>query len=316
TGTRGVQSDAADGVKYLDLGFGRPQDVYRNLSISTAMKAPSTNPQHVLLAACASHELAREDGAKGGYFRLALLKSLEERGDSVALEKLYDPVRSDIDQRMARAANPRKQTPQFEGDTRLTLRDLMGATPPAGTPLAQPAAPPPPVPLANAAALAGDVGISLTTDKTDYVAGERMTVKLKLAKDAYLRLYYTDGEQKSFLIFPNKLHPDDLVKAGEEIELPGQGAGFAFEMTFPEDRGPVPTLVDGKPETGAVAEILTAVASSQPFSDTRSLQWGAFNFIECTGQSYHEMVTRGIRVESELLPGRAVAIYRVRPKVP
>jgi len=307
TGTRGVESDAAEGVKYLDLGFGRSQDIYRNLSISTAMKSPSSNPQHVLLAACASHELAREDrAAQGGYFRLALLKALEERGDTISLEKLYEPVRSDITARMARAPGGKKQTPQFEGDSRLSFRDLLGATPPAGTVLSQPAPPPPkPQPLANAAALTGDAGISLTTDKSDYTAGERMTVTLKLDKDAHIRLYYTDGEQKSFLIFPNKFHPDDFVKAGEEIKLPGAGAGFAFEMTYPTDRG-----------TSAVSEVLTAVASTKPFSDTRSLQWGAFNFIECTGQSYHEMVTRGIDIKAELQPGRATSIYRVSPKKP
>ncbi len=304
TGTRGVQSDAADGVKYLDLGFGRPQDVYRNLSISTAMKTPSTNPQHVLLAACASHELAREDkAAQGGYFRLALLKVLEERGDSIPLEKLYEPIRSDIAARLSRAAGGKKQTPQFEGDARLSFKDLLGATPPAGTVLTQPAPPAPPQPLADAAAFAGDVGIALATDKADYTAGERMTATLKLDKDAHLRLYYTDGEQKSFLIFPNKFHPDDFVKAGEEIKLPGAGAGFAFEMTYPTDRG-----------TSPVSEVLTAVASTKPFSDARSLQWGAFNFIECTGQSYHEMVTRGIDIKAETKPGRATIIYRVRPK--
>lgn len=305
TGTRGVESDAAEGGKYLDLGFGRPQDIYRNLSISTAMKAPTTNTQHILLAACASHELAREDGVKGGYFRLALEKALEERGDTVPLEKLYEPIRSDITQRMSRTPNPKKQTPQIEGDARLSLKDLLGASAPANTPLAQPPAPQPPVVLANAATLAGDVGITLTTDKADYVVGERMTVTLKLAKDAHLRLYYTDGEQKSFLIFPNKFHPSDEVKAGEEIKLPSAGAGFAFEMTHPQDRGPAP-----------VSEVLTAVASTTGFSDTRSLQWGAFNFIECTGQRYHEMVTRGIDIKAELKPGRATTIYRVRPKLP
>lgn len=305
TGTRGVESDLAEGGKYLDLGFGRPQAIYRNLSISTAMRVPSTNSQHVLLAACASHELAREDGVKGGYFRLALEKVLSERGDTVPLEKLYEPIRSDIAQRMKTRPNPKKQTPQFEGDARFSLRDLLGPTAPTGSPLAQPAPPAPPQPLADAAALAGDVGIALATDKTDYTAGERMAVTLKLDKDAHLRLYYTDGEQKSFLIFPNKFHPDDLVKAGEEIKLPGAGAGFAFEMTYPADRGTAP-----------VSEVLTAVASTKPFSDTRSLQWGAFNFIECTGQSYHEMVTRGIDIKAETKPGRATRIYRVSPKKP
>jgi hypothetical protein len=288
----------------MDLGFGRPQDIYRNLSISTAMKAPSTNPQHVLLAACASHELAGEDrAAQGGMFRLALLKALQERGDTVPLEKLYEAVRADIATRRSNAPGTKKQTPQFEGDARLSFKDLLGATPPGGTVLTQPAPPAPAQPLANAAGLAGDVGIALATDKAEYVAGDRMAVTLKLDKDAHLRLYYTDGEQKSFLIFPNKFHPDDLVKAGEEIKLPDAGAGFAFEMTYPTDRGTAP-----------VSEVLTAVASTKPFSDTRSLQWGAFNFIECTGQSYHEMVTRGIDIKAETKPGRATSIYRVSPK--
>jgi hypothetical protein len=131
-----------------------------------------------------------------------------------------------------------------------------------------------------------------------------MTVTLKLAKDAHLRLYYTDGEQKSFLIFPNKFHQDDFVKGGEEIELPGAGGGFAFEMTYPDDRGGV-----------AVSEVLTAVAASKPFSDTRDLRWREFNFIECTGQRYHEIITRGIDVKADLQPGKCTSIYRVSPKL-
>jgi len=303
TGTRGLESDAADGVRYLDLGFGRSQEIYRNLSISTAMKAPSNNPQHILLAACASHELAREDGPRGGYFRLAFEKALSENGVQTSLEKLYEPIRADIAARMARSPQPRKQTPQIEGNARVSLQDLFSKDPPAGSILAKPAEPQPPVPLPDAGSLVGDVGIALNTDKTEYLEGERMTVTLTLAKDAYLRLYYTDGEQRSFLIFPNKFHPSDEVKAGESITLPAEGSAFAFEMTYPTDRG-----------TAAVSEVLTAVASTTPFNDTRSLSWGAFNFIECTGQSYREMITRGIEIKAELQPGRATAIYRVTPK--
>lgn len=302
TGTRGLESDAAGGVRYMDLGFGRSQEIYRNLSISTAMRAPSNNPQHVLLAACASHELAREDGPNGGYFRLALEKALGDHGPATPLEKLYEPMRADIAARMARTAQPRKQTPQIEGNARVSFQDLLAKEPPAGSILAKPAEPQAPVPLPDAGSLVGDVGIALTTDKTEYKEGERMTVTMSLAKDAYLRLYYTDGEQRSFLIFPNKFHPSDEVKAGEKITLPAPGSAFAFEMTYPADRG-----------TAAVSEVLTAVASTTPFNDTRSLAWEGINFIECTGQSYHEMVTRGIDIKPELQPGRATAIYRVKP---
>ncbi len=303
TGTRGVESDAADGVRYMDLGFGRSQDIYRNLAISTSMKNPSNNPQHVLLAACASHELAREDGPRGGYFRLAFEKALSTASPDTPLEKLYEPIRADIAQRMSRAPGQRKQTPQIEGNARVSLNDLLAREAPAGSVLAQVPEPQAPVPLPDAGSLVGDVGIALETDKTDYVEGERMTVTLTLAKDAYLRLYYTDGEQRSFLIFPNKFHPSDEVKAGEKISLPAPGSAFAFEMTYPADRGANP-----------VSEVLTAVASTTPFNDTRSLVWEGVNFIECTGQSYHEMVTRGIDIKPELQPGRATAIYRVTPK--
>lgn len=309
TGTRGVLNAQADGVKFLDLGFGRPAELLRNLSISTAMKTPSVNPQHVFLAACASHEVAREDQSrKGGMFRIELLQALEDRGASTPLDKLYDTVRTGVAQRIATGPQPeKKQTPQFEGDARVSLQDLLSPNAPAGTPLAQaPAAPatPPPAPeVTNASNLAGNVGIALSTDKAEYKPGERMKVTLKLEKDAHLRLYYTDSEQRSYLIFPNKFQQDDKVKAGDAIQIPAEGAAFAFEMTFPKERGEQPA-----------GEILTAVASTEPFLDTRSLQWGAFNFIECTGQSYQQMVTRGIDVKPELQPGRATVIYRVLPK--
>ena len=303
TGTRGLQSDAAGGVRYLDLGFGRSQEMYRNLSVSTGMKAPTNNPQHVLLSACASHELAREVGPAGGFFRLALEQAIADSPLDTPLEKLQGTVQGFIDALMARTANPRKQTPQIEGNARVSLLDLLAAEVPAGSPLAQPPVPLPPVPVPDAGSLVGDVGITLATDKKDYLAGEAMAVTLTLSKDAHLRLYYTDAEQRSFLIFPNKFHPDDFVKAGEKITLPAAGAAFAFEMTYPVDRGHEP-----------VSEVLTAVASAKPFEDTRSLQWQAANFIECTGQNYQEMVTRGIAVKEQPQVGRATAIYQVRPK--
>lgn len=306
TGTRGVESDAAAGVRYFDLGFGRRLDIYRDLSVSTGMKTPSNNPQHVLLAACASHEIAREEWSKGGYFTLALVKALDKGGDASPLEELYGGIREDIARRMFKWSQPRKQTPQIEGDARVSLKTLLGAQAPAGSPLSQvpegvQAAPPPEV--TNAGSIQGDVAISLTTDKSEYAAGEHMSVSLNVSQDSHLRLYYTDGEQKSYLIFPNKFHPSDEVKAEEQVRLPAAGAAFAFEMTHPADRGAAP-----------VSEILTAVASIKPFTDTRSLKWDSFNFIECTGQSYHDMLTRGIEMTPEVRPGRAATIYRVKAK--
>lgn len=308
TGTRGVLSDAANGIRYMDLGFGRPAELYRNLSIKTSMRVPSTNPNHVLLASCADREFSREDGPKGGYFTTALINELEKRGDTTPLDRLYESVRSTIAARIAESSKLNsRQTPQFEGDVRLSMRDLLDAKAPPGSNLAQtppqPAKPTPPPEITNAASLPGDVPMALSTNKTDYVEGEMMTATLCLQKDAHLRLYYTDGEQRSFLIFPNKFHPTDEVKAGEEIDLPGKGAAFAFEMTYPKDRG-----------SAVVSEVLTAVASTAPFTDTPSLRWGAFNFIECTGQRYQEIITRGIEVKPELKPGRTSVIYRVKAK--
>jgi hypothetical protein len=73
-------------------------------------------------------------------------------------------------------------------------------------------------------------------------------------------------------------------------------------MTFPAGRG------------GAqVAEVLTAIASTQPFTDTRGMHWDEGNFLELTGPHYHEVVTRGIRLVPDLRLGRASVIYRVRP---
>jgi hypothetical protein len=273
----------------------------------------------VLFAACADREVTREFKLKdnfGGLFTAAFMIELELRGDSMPLGAMFDEMRRELTELQAAIPKFRRQTPEFEGNSTLTMNDLLGASPapappslasnPPGTPPTPPRPPSKPSPTppiaANEATLAGDMPVALATDKTDYAAGEKMTVTVRLQKDAHLRLYYTDGEQKSFLIFPNRFHPTDEVKANEEVKVPGPAANFAFEMTFPAGRGGV-----------QVAEVLTAIASTQPFTDTRGMHWDEGNFLELTGPHYHEVITRGIRLVPDLRLGRASVIYRVRP---
>lgn len=226
TGTRSFSGQSAvPGGKYMHLGFDRPERVTRNFSISQTMRSPGTTKGHTLLAACASAEVARDSGAAtGGIFTSTFLAEAKQNPNAT-LKAVIAKVNTTVANFIERTSNPSStQTPQLEGAGDATVAEFFGSRPSTGFTQAAATATPPPATASNAAAISSQSPISGQTSQPhapqsafpltltasqDYQDGEFMTCKVNSAKDGYLRLYYTDSEQKTYMIFPNKLQQAD-----------------------------------------------------------------------------------------------------------
>ncbi|RAI58812.1 peptidoglycan-binding protein [Roseicella frigidaeris] len=100
-----------------------------------------------------------------------------------------------------------------------------------------PAAPAPPVPVAEpAAAPATPPRLALTTARGAHPAfrvGDAMVLQARPVGDAYLYCYYQDSSGEVSRIFPNRFQPDALVAGGRAVEVPPAGGAFTIRFDRP-----------------------------------------------------------------------------------
>lgn len=321
TGTRGYRDAARiPGAKYMDLGFDRPERASRNFAISKAMRSPASGPNHTLLAACSSDEVARDGGARlGGIFTSYFLDEANRQGPGATLANLMTAVGTKVNAYVQQSGRPHDlQSPQLEGRRDVTLADYLSGKASAAF-SQQEAADSQPGPGSSTATSAPSTAgpqplahpqnafeITLHADKEIYEDGELMTCTVQSAKDGHLRLYYTDREQRTYMIFPNKYQPDSAIHGGTPIAVPGKGASFALKVFFPKG-----TVNQG--QAPHVQEILSAVVSTIPFKDAGGDHWNESPFIEFASQPRRKVITRGIDV---VRADAAIThfIYSVTPK--
>jgi hypothetical protein len=310
TGTRGFRK--IPGAKYRHLGFDRSEQSTRSFAMDRGMKAVTSNGNHVFLAACGSDQVARELKNLGGLFTRIFL------GVATDQQLTIDSIKSIINRRVAKfvaqSGHPHdKQTPQYEGNTKLTLAQLLAPAPtgtnaqpaPTTEPVSSTAATPVPDQTAPTQSAAPPVNVTMNINKAHFKAGENVRVKVKADQDAHLRIYYIDGEQKAHMIFPNKLQQSTAIKGSTPIELGGQASNFRFETFFPKSQ----QLVD------RVSEQLIAVVSAEPFTDEANDRWeGDDNFISFGNHSRKELRTRGLNPMAKATPGEAQLYYTITRK--
>jgi hypothetical protein len=76
--------------------------------------------------------------------------------------------------------------------------------------------------------------LSLTSDKTTYQVGDSPSFSIVPSRDCSLTLTDVDDKGVGTVLFPNRFHQDNKVKAGVAITLPGPNAGFQYRM---QDKG-------------------------------------------------------------------------------
>lgn len=67
--------------------------------------------------------------------------------------------------------------------------------------------------------------LSLTTEtgRTQYQAGEQTVFRIYADRDAYLVLLDHQCDGTTVLLFPNRFHPDSLIRGGESVSIPDAG---------------------------------------------------------------------------------------------
>ena len=299
TGTRVGGNPAKQGIRMMPSPFhpGPPQSVRGRLG--AAMKSAirsDAGMKHLLIAGCASDEYSYESGQiGGGLMTSALIAHASGANIDQPLGVLSGKVRNQALEWMRQLMPDRKpQNVSFEGGAAGTIRELLAKDGPRIEVVK-----PPMTELATDQAK--EVVLKVAADKEVYQVGEKVRVSVTADKACYLRLYYTDTDGKSYLIFPNKFHQDDKVDGGSTVELGGEKSPFQFQTTFPEG-------FDGS-EVGEVGEVFTAVACTAPFNDKIG-NWGESHFEEIPGVGRGALTTRGVRIERK--PGIAVTSYRIR----
>jgi len=66
------------------------------------------------------------------------------------------------------------------------------------------------------------VNISVTDDRRDFRIGEKIVFTISCEEDCYLLMLNLDSEGNFHVIYPNKFHQDNFVKAGGRIQIPDQ----------------------------------------------------------------------------------------------
>jgi hypothetical protein len=67
--------------------------------------------------------------------------------------------------------------------------------------------------------------LSLATDTgtTQYQAGAQVSFQISTDRDAYLVLLDHQSDGTTVLLFPNRFHPDSLIRGGENVYIPAPG---------------------------------------------------------------------------------------------
>lgn len=76
---------------------------------------------------------------------------------------------------------------------------------------------------------------AVEVDRNDgvYREGDRMTVRFRAERKAYLYLLYHQADGKSFLLFPNLARSDNLIEARRNVNIPSAEDGFKFRTRPP-----------------------------------------------------------------------------------
>lgn len=244
TGTRGgiINKKAEFGFESM-LGRGRVDK--QQMETTSKADGPSS---HVLIAACAANELSamgQYDGVPRSLFTTALVRVLP-RMTTASLGDLNAAVFAEME-RIDSIASAR-QHPQLETSINVNVSVLIGPGG-GGDAFLNDENDEPPIQRPTDG-LPSAFPVTVTTDKREYVAGEKMVATVVSKKAGFLRLYFVDKTGSASLIFPNHYQRDNRIAAGKRIEVGGSGAPFAFRTAVPGG-----------------TEILLAAVSPDPFSD-------------------------------------------------
>lgn len=139
-------------------------------------------------------------------------------------------------------------------------------------------------------------------DKPHFKDGERLQVNVAANKDCNLMIFNYDGEQLTQL-YPNEFQTNPFVKAGQTIEVGGEGCKFDFTAANPSNKASNEKIfVYAYPLESDSAPISIAMAKVPD---------SPFRAAEMTPEKYRELVNR-----SEVFFSRKVNVTARKSKEP
>jgi len=81
---------------------------------------------------------------------------------------------------------------------------------------------------------AGAAGLSLFSDRDLYRQGDAPIFSVVATRDCFLTLTDVDQKGEGTVLFPNRFQQNNLIRAGAEVQLPGNNSSFQYRM---KDKG-------------------------------------------------------------------------------
>ena len=128
--------------------------------------------------------------------------------------------------------------------------------------------PAPKKPVEASAPIKGPLKVELTTDKTSYAVGDKMTVTVKVNQDCYLTVIDVGAGNKAVVLFPNMYAPNNAVKAGAAFTIPDPSAGFEFEVTAPAGLELIRAIASKEPSVD-LKDAMTKPSADEPFGEVK-----------------------------------------------
>ena len=80
---------------------------------------------------------------------------------------------------------------------------------------------------------ASRLAVKVSTDQPTYRIGDSVRFRVQVNRDAYVTLVDVGTSGDVTILFPNRLHADNLVRAGQEVVIPPLDAGFTLTVQAP-----------------------------------------------------------------------------------
>lgn len=105
-----------------------------------------------------------------------------------------------------------------------------------------------------------------------YAEGDEVRVMVRVSEDAYLRLYYTDPNNETHQIFPNRYRTGSWVRGGSMVTIPAPEDRFVFRVKGPFGVGSVTAIASRKPLVDPGWESVSAGPFRQVSGGIRGLE--------------------------------------------
>lgn len=89
--------------------------------------------------------------------------------------------------------------------------------------------------------------IRLWSDRTDYKIGDKIVFYFQAERDCYLNLVVINSRGDLTLLFPNRFHRNNFIRAGKTYRIPEDGYGFEFEIQPPIGTDRIYAIADNSP---------------------------------------------------------------------